>query len=438
MEKDWLDFEYSNKPVTPFGGMSLMKRFVDKTGIIPFIDSQDLPSPQSNAGYNSSHIMLSFWVSLWIGANRFSHTAILKYDKVLQGIFGWKRCPSDNTYTRFFKKFDLEKSSNFFFDLYSWFFSQLKFDNFTLDVDSSVWTRYGNQEGAAKGYNPKKRGRKSHHPLIAIISDLKMIANFWLRPGNTSSANNVINFLEETIAILKGKTVGLLRADSGFYRLDVIKWLENKGIDYLIAIKMYPFLRLTLKDHVKWIMIDDGIEIGEFNYQGIGWENKRRIVVVRQHIKVRPKAGGKLLFKDDEVYRNYRYSAFCTSLKFSAHDVWTLYRKRADAENRIKELEYDFGSDNFCTQNFYATEATLRTIMVGYNLIALFKLGVLQTKQSQRLSTIRFNYFSIGSWIVKNGRKSILKMSVVMQKRKWLDGIFSESSNFNWRKVKTY
>jgi len=97
-----------------------MKRFVDKTGIIPFIDSQDLPSPQSNAGYTPSHIMLSFWVSLWIGANRFSHTAILKYDKVLQDIFSWKRCPSDNTYTRFFKKIDLEKSSNFFFDLYSW------------------------------------------------------------------------------------------------------------------------------------------------------------------------------------------------------------------------------------------------------------------------------------------------------------------------------
>ena len=30
-------------------------------------------------------------------------------------------------------------------------------------------TRYGIQDGARKGYNPKKRGRPSHHPLIAFL-----------------------------------------------------------------------------------------------------------------------------------------------------------------------------------------------------------------------------------------------------------------------------
>jgi hypothetical protein len=28
-----LPIEYSDKPVTPFGGMALMKRFIDQTGI---------------------------------------------------------------------------------------------------------------------------------------------------------------------------------------------------------------------------------------------------------------------------------------------------------------------------------------------------------------------------------------------------------------------
>lgn len=438
MNQDWLDFEYSNKQVTPFGGMSVMKRFLDKTEIASFIDSQDLPLPQSNAGYTPSHIIQAFWVSIWIGANRFSHTAVLQYDKVLQQIFGWKRCPSDNTYQRFFRKLDFEKSSNFFYELYSWFFNQLKINNLTLDVDSSVWTRYGEQEGAAKGYNPKKRGRKSHHPLIAIIADVKMVANFWLRSGNTSSANNVIAFLEETVSILKNKTIGLFRADSGFFILEVLEWLEKNEIPYIIAIRMHSAFKLIIKDQVKWITLDDGIMIGEFEYEGTKWGKKRRIVVVRQHVKMRPKAGGKLLFKDEEVYRNYRYTAYCTSLKFSAHDVWVLYRKRGDAENRIKELEYDFGSDNFCMQDFNGTETALRTVIMGYNLISLFRLGVLQSKQSQRLTTIRFNCFSIGSWVVKNGKKHILKMSVALQKRKWIDGIFLESSNFDWKKVKAY
>jgi hypothetical protein len=51
-------------------------------------------------------------------------------------------------------------------------------------------TRYGEQQGALKGYNPKKPGRNSHHPILAFVNDLKLVANFWLRSGDTSSANN--------------------------------------------------------------------------------------------------------------------------------------------------------------------------------------------------------------------------------------------------------
>ena len=51
-------------------------------------------------------------------------------------------------------------------------------------------TRYGTQEGAAKGYNPSKRGRASHHPLTAFVADTRMIANCWLRPGSAASTSN--------------------------------------------------------------------------------------------------------------------------------------------------------------------------------------------------------------------------------------------------------
>jgi len=431
-----LIFEYSNKQVTPFGGMLLIKRFLDRTGINNFLSSRsELPQPGSNSGYEPLHIIQAFLVSVWLGANRFAHTAVLRHDSVLQRIFGWKRCPSDNTYVRFFKKLDIEKGSSLFYDMGKWFFGQLKFDHFTLDVDSSVWTRYGSQQGAKKGYNPKKRGRNSHHPLMAFVSEMKMVANFWLRPGNTSSANNILAFLQETFEVLASKTVGLLRADSGFYQKDVMDWLEGRSIDYIIAIRMYPNLKMAIRDNVKWYEGENGVQLGEMWYQGTDWTRPRRITVVRQHIKVRPKATGKLLFPDEQVYRNYRYSAFVTNLKSSAELVWELYRKRADCENRIKELEYDFGADNFCMQDFYATEAALRMVMLAYNLMALFKLTVIQTKQSQRLTTIRLKCLSIGSWVVKSGRNDVLKMSVAMKNRQWMDGLFSNTSNFSWNKA---
>ncbi len=183
--------------------MLLMKRFPDRTGINGFISSYGFEEPGSNSGYGALQVMQSFWVSLWIGAGRFSHTSILQHDRALQKIFGWTRSPSKDTYRRFFQKFDMELSSDFFHSLSHWFFSQLVLDHYTLDVDSSVWTRYGSRQGAKKGYNPKKRGRPSHHPLMAFVSDIKMVCNFWLRPGNTSSANNIIAFPEETFSILR-------------------------------------------------------------------------------------------------------------------------------------------------------------------------------------------------------------------------------------------
>lgn len=435
--KDWIDFEYSNKPVTAHGGMSLMKRFLDKTEIINKINSLGIVEPGSNAGYSVFEMFTSFFVSVWLGANRFAHTSILQHDKVLQRIFGLNRAPSNDTYRRFFQKFDFELSTNAFFELYSWMFSQLKLDNYTLDVDSSVWTRYGKQQGSKKGYNPKKRGRLSHHPLIAFVAELKMVANFWLRPGNSNTSNNILAFLQETFDVLQGKTIGLFRADSEFYSKDVMEWLEDKQTDYVIAVKMYPNLRDEFKEHAKWIEHADGIWVGELTFKAENWDKARRIVIVKQQVDLRPKAPGKLLFPDDEIYRNYRYTAYVTNSKLSSVLVWELYRQRGDAENRIKELEYDFGADSFCMQDFYATEAALRTVMLSYNLMALFKLTVLQQKVSQRLTTVRLNCFSIGSWIVKSGQKEILKMSVNLKKRVWMDGLFLNSSNFRWDNIKS-
>ncbi len=51
-------------------------------------------------------------------------------------------------------------------------------------------TRYGDQGGAKRGYNPAKKSRNSHYPLIAFIDDVKLVANMWLQNRYTNSSNN--------------------------------------------------------------------------------------------------------------------------------------------------------------------------------------------------------------------------------------------------------
>ena len=68
-----LTIAYSDKQVTPFGGMSLMKKFIDKTGIRDYFDELNLPHPASNRGYSPQHIIEPFWLGKWTGASRHIH-----------------------------------------------------------------------------------------------------------------------------------------------------------------------------------------------------------------------------------------------------------------------------------------------------------------------------------------------------------------------------
>jgi hypothetical protein len=199
-------------------------------------------------------------------------------------------------------------------------------------------TRYGIQEEAKKGYNPNKKGRPSHHPLIAFIADVKLVANMWLRSGDSSSANNFLGFLEDTLSKLKNKVISLIRLDSGFFQSDILDYLEYKTINYIVAARFLHPIQRHIASTNCWISLDVGVDICEQMYQSDSWTKERRLIIVRQRIKDRPNATGKQLslFAEEEIYRNYRYSAYVTNLHFAAAEIWKLYRGRAEAENRIK------------------------------------------------------------------------------------------------------
>jgi hypothetical protein len=378
-----LKIQYSDKKVTPFGGMKLLKDFIDTTNIIKDLESVNLPQPKSNAGIDPIDIIQGFWLAIFTGASRYIHADWLRGDTVLQEIFDIKRLPSQATYSRFFHKFSWEKNEEIFATLQQKFLSQIDVGALTIDLDSSVITRYGNQEGAKKGYNPKKMGRNSHHPLMAFIDQTKMVANTWLRPGNTSDSNNYKAFLNETFDVaLKDKKIGLVRADSGFYSNNFLKWFESRELNYVIAVKFYENIKYQIGAVEQWTQITNGLDVCNLYFKPDNGE-KRRYIIVRKKIENYPNSGGKLLFDEP----TYRYSAYVTNLTLPVDQIYNIYNTRADCENRIKELKYDFGADNFCLKGFYATEASFRFIMMAYNIMALFKHQVLNS--NMQLKTLR-------------------------------------------------
>lgn len=141
-------------------------------------------------------------------------------------------------------------------------------------------------------------------------------------------------------------------------------------------------------------------------------------IIVRKLSEEYPKSGGKLLF-DEPIYR---YSAYVTNIELTFDQIYNIYNTRADCENRIKELKYDFGADNFCLKEFYATEASFRFIMMAYNVMALFKHQVLNSKM--QLKTLRAYCFAIASWITNHSNKQVLNIALPQNRRAWMDGLF--------------
>ena len=136
-----LKIEYSDKKVTPFGGMKLLKNFIDKTRVIEDLKSVNLPIGFSNRAYDPINIIQGFWLAIFTGASRYIHADWLRYDTTLQTIFEIDKLPSQSTYSRFFHKFNIEKNSEIFPILQQKFLSQLDVGPLTIDLDSTVITR---------------------------------------------------------------------------------------------------------------------------------------------------------------------------------------------------------------------------------------------------------------------------------------------------------
>ena len=430
-----LELSFSDKEITPWGGMALMMRLLQKVGFREALGRAQLPTQGSNRGYAPEQLIEQFMISVWCGANRFEHMEVTRHDEAIRKIFDYKRMAGHKSFQRYFRKFGQADNQRVYRALYQWFYEQLHFDNFTLDLDSTVISRYGQQEGARRGYNPQKPGRNSHHPLLAFVADSRMVANCWLRSGDAHTANNFEGFLHDTLNNLAGKTVGLLRADSGFYQTSILEHLEHRSrpIPYIIAVRFHAPVQRMLAAHRQWFQVEDGIEVASVPYAAGGWNKERRMVMVRQQIIRRPKATGKTLklFAHDVEIKDYRYGCFVTSLELPAHLVWKLYRLRADAENRIKELKYDFGADSFNMQSFSATEATMNCVMLAYNLMSLFRQVVVCSKVQPTLKTMRYRIFATGGYLVKDGNRRILKLCLAMKRRQWFDGLWGRSKSFN-------
>jgi len=422
-----VSWSFTGKEFTAWGGMRVLEELMRRIGWDEALSGAPLPEPRSNRGIDPAQMVKAFLVTIWTGGGRFAHTALVRFDVALRSIFDLKKVASVSTFTRFFRRFKQKQVEEVFGYLSGWLWQRVSARSWTVDLDSSVLTRYGRQEGSQLGYNPLRRGKRSHHPLMAFAAECRMVITAWLRPGNVCDNNNAENFFREVLAVFGERhRIGLLRCDCGFCAGNFLDLVESKGINYIIPVRLLSTIRRQISAIKDWLELDSVSSVAEFMYQAHGWTQARRVVVVRYRRRNEQRQGRLLL----EV-PCYTFSVYVTNVTLPASQVCALYRGRADSENRIKELLHDFAISGFVSQKFWATEAAFRMACFGYNLMSLFRQALLGAASKQTLSTLRAQCFAIGASLGRAGHQQVLRIGLPPPRREWFTGLFSKLEHLN-------
>jgi hypothetical protein len=158
----------TKRAVTPYGGLAVFVEYLRKIEYVETVQKFIPIQFTSPNAIDPTETFTPFLVSVLSGARRFAPASLLRFDKALHCLLGIMRFPTDDTMRNLFKRFSQGKVSEFFSHLTQWQIQRLpeRSEGYSLDLDSTVFERYGRQQGALRGYNPKKHGRPSHHPLL--------------------------------------------------------------------------------------------------------------------------------------------------------------------------------------------------------------------------------------------------------------------------------
>lgn len=378
--------------------------------------------PRSNNQLLPVEKALAFTQGVLCDARKLTQVAYLRRDPVVSELVGIKRVASQSALSRFFQGFESAGSNlRCFRPLWHWCLNRLPSAKagYTLDLDSTrLLHEDGHQEGVAVGYT--RRGLKPClHPLLAVIAEVRLVAQLWLRPGNTPCGGNVTAFFLDLWANLPSHLrLRGVRADSGFCLPELLALWEQLRLPYVVVAQLSQPIQKLLKGGLVWAATEvPGTEVAELAYQAIHWPHPRRLVLIRHRVREDESRSGKRLVD----VPGYRFQALVTSLPATTHPplmVWRYYNGRADCENVIKELQSGFALPTLCLAKFWATEGALSLATLTYNLTVLFQrhLGW-QTKVT--IHSLRFWLFVTAGVLSYPQGKTTIKIAAPPDERAW-------------------
>jgi len=378
----------TDSSATPMGQLAYFFEFLNLTDLwAGWRDSCPLHYVSPNAP-SKADVLGTWMLSILAGHSRYSHVTAIRCDGVNPALLGMDKVISEDALRRALTAIPESEGVEWLEKHLSEGIAPLLEAPWVLDIDTTVKSLYGKQEGAVVSYNPKKPGRPSHSYHTYLMAGLRLVVGAEVKAGNehtgTHSLPGLLKVIDDLPAHRRPKIV---RGDCGFGSDTLMSPLEERQQGYLFKLK----LTKNVKRHIErlfyqsdWMDAGQGWEGKDGELKLSGWDISRRVVVLR-----RPLRGEMLITRENETGQQllgfietdrktgkqltgYEYAVLVTNLDYEILSLGQLYRDRADAENAFDELKNQWGWGGYTTHDLHRCQLAARSVALIYNWWSLF------------------------------------------------------------------
>jgi Transposase DDE domain group 1 len=404
-----LSFACNHAGLTHFGGVYFLQQFIRVLQLRDFL-AHHLAYRRVNSNYTVSQMLLALIYPIILGLDRIETASLLRSNGTFQYLTGLQSFPDPQTLRRFLLNAPahLREQLHRANDRLLQRFIHLPEHRSRLifDLDSTVLTVFGHQEGAAVGYNPRYRGKRSYDPLLCLESNSSFLWDLELRRGDAGTWADS----EQLLACCFQSSPSDIRefrarADAGFGYGPVLDMLEACPAQYAVVARMIPSLKRELRS-LHYEAMNTRWEIAEFEHHPHDWPHARRCIVARR--KIEETDPQPTLF----TLERYVYRAWHTNMVLTPEGVWHFYDGRAGMERRIREIQEDYALGKIPTRAVAANALFLEVIRLAYNLVTAFQRTCLPEEwQSLTLSKLRHRLFWLPGELTRPENRPTLRVT---------------------------
>ena len=202
--------------------------------------------------------------------------------------------------------------------------------------------------GRRGGYNPHQRKVPSYYPIMAHLAETTHILRVKNRSGNVHDGKAGLPFLRALWPQLVGLRTGgarlRFRMDGAFFRQDVLRWLQGRGVGYAIKVPFYRWLDLQryIRDSPTWVPVAPGVTGFAVPGAETPWHIPVTVTIYRKKVHHRATKNYQLdLFDPNDGH--YEYSAVTSNLALTVRNLWYFACGRGNHEKTIAQLKTGAG-----------------------------------------------------------------------------------------------